>query len=414
MCIWAMLRKLDKGQVLFMQSHDRKAAHSVQVSVAGRGPVVLWDALTGERTTVAADETGRGGSARVSFELELAPTGSALVTLGKDVPEAVDPAPEPKVVGRTELAGPFDIELPEPNTMPLDYCRYQFGDEPLSEEMPVLKADEEIRARFGLGARLGREHQPWYLYAAGTVDTAPRGRCCLRLAFHVTDLPGSCRLGIERPEDYEITVNDQAAGQADGFWVDEDIRTVDIAGLLVEGDNEVALSADYRPDMELEDLQLIGDFGVRPRGDGPPAPGATTIVAPPAQLALGSWVGQGLDFYGGAVRYRMTVRKEADQRIRLCLPGVRATAVVVRAGEKQFVLPWAPMAVELTEALADGDNEVTVEVIGGRKNILGPLHVPWKPWTGPGEFSPNNKEWTREYQLADHGLTEPVVLEQLQ
>ena len=413
-CVWAMLRKLDKGQLLFMQSHDRKAAHKVQVRVAGRAPVVLWDALTGQRTTVPADETGRGGSARVSFEVPLGPTGSALLTLGKDVPEAVEPPPAPSVVGRSELAGPFDVELTEPNTLPLDYCRYQFGDDPLSDEVPVLKADEEIRARFGLGPRLGREHQPWYLYAAGTVDTAPRGRCCMRFAFHVTDLPGSCRLGIERPEDFEIAVNGQVAGESDGFWVDEDIRTVDIAGLLVEGDNELVLTMDYRPDMELEDLQLIGDFGVRLREGDTRAPGSMTIASPPRRLALGSWVGQGLDFYGGAIRYRMTVRREPGRRVRLRLPGVAATAAVVRAGGKQFVLPWAPMEVELTEALADGDNDLTVEVVGGRKNILGPLHVPWKPWTGPGEFSPNNKEWTREYQLADHGLMEAMVVEQVE
>ncbi len=412
-CVWSMLRKLDEGQLLFVQSHDRQAGHSLQLDVAGHEPVILWDARTGERAAVPAKVTGKGGGARVSFDLALPATGSALLTLGKDVPEAVEPRPVLVVEAETAIAGPFDIQLAEPNTMPLDYCRYSFGDEPFSEPVPTLKADAEIRARFGLGSRVGGGHQPWYLYAAGTVDTAPRGQCRLKFTFHVTDLPAKCKLAIERPEDFAVTVNGSVAGQPDGFWVDDDIRTIDVTGLLVAGDNEVLLTMNYRPDMELEDLYLVGEFGVRLRQGDVPAPGDMTIIAPPRQLALGSWVDQGLTFYGGAVLYRMSVRKSPGTRIRLRLPGVRASAVVVRAGDKAFVLPWAPMEVELTDALKDGENTVTLEVIGGRKNILGPMHVPWTKWTGPGQFDPNNKDWTRYYQLVDHGLTEAVIVEEI-
>jgi len=71
------------------------------------------------------------------------------------------------------------------------------------------------------------------------------------------------------------------------------------------------------------------------------------------------------------------------------------------------------MEVELTDALKDGENTVTLEVIGGRKNILGPMHVPWQKWTGPGQFDPNNKDWTHHYQLVDHGLTEAVIVEEI-
>jgi hypothetical protein len=171
---------------------------------------------------------------------------------------------------------------------------------------------------------------------------------------------------------------------------------------------------DYRPDMELEDLYLVGDFGVRLREGDAPAPGRMTLVAPPKRLAVGSWVGQGLDFYGGAVTYKLTVEPPAGKRVRIRLPGIDATAAAIHCGGKAFVLPWPPFEAEITDALADGPNEVLVEVIGGRKNILGPLHVPHKPWTGPGEFDPGNADWRTEYQLFDHGLMEPVVVEVLE
>ena len=410
-CVWAMLREVDGGRVLFLQSHDRQEPHAVHVRVAGRTPVVLWDARTGGQTFVEAVASGKGRDRRVEFDVSLPATGSAVLTLGLKVPGAAEPEAPPTMTESQELAGPFDVELTESNTLPLDYCQYRFGEEAFSEPLPTLKADAEIRERFGLGNRIGAGQQPWYLYAMGTVDTAPRGACRLRFGFHVTDRPARCALAVERPEDYQITVNGQAAGEPEGFWVDEDIRTIDVADLLVEGDNEVVLAMDYRPDMELEDLYLVGEFGVRLREGETPAPGRMTLVSPPKRLALGSWVGQGLDFYGGGVRYKLSVRREAGRRVRLRLPGIDCTAAVIHAGGTQFVLPWPPFEADVTDALAEGNNEIAIEVLGGRKNTLGPLHVPKKPWTGPGEFDPGNPDWRFEYELFHHGLFAPVLVE---
>ncbi|MFB3893497.1 MAG: glycosyl hydrolase [Phycisphaerae bacterium] len=433
-CTWSMLRAVkvggagktagakaaQAGQLLFIQSHDRKGEHTARVSVEGRGPVVLWDARSGQTTLVPSQEAAK----RVEFYLALPPTGSALVSLGLTIRGAAEPASPPKVVQTQTLSGPFDIELAESATLPLDYCSFRIGDEPFSQPVPSLKADAEIRKRFGLGTRLGGEHQPWYLYAMGTVDTKPRARCQIRRTFHVTDLPKRCALAIESPQDFQITINGKPAGKAEGFWVDDDIRTIDITSLLQSGQNEVMLTFDYRPDMELEDLYLVGEFGVTRGALSPVTEGKDSVVrghegislvAPPRQLAIGSWVGQGLDFYGGAVKYHVKVSSPpAGKRVRISLPGVACTCAVIHAGGKSFALPWPPFAADITDALESGVNDVTIEVIGGRKNILGPLHVPWEGWTGPGQFNPDNEKWRREYLLVDHGLMQPVVVETLE
>jgi hypothetical protein len=409
---WHMLRAVKGGRLLFVQSHDRAAPRRAAVRVEGSRPVVLWDARTARRHRLDARDAGEG---YVEFELSLPPTGSALVSLGVAVDDAEPPAAEPAVAETRTFAGPFDVELTEPNTMPLDYCRFRVGEEEFSQPVPVLKADALIRARYGLGTRLGREHQPWYLYATGAVDTAPRDRCELKWTFHVSELPGACRLALEGSRDFEVTVNGKLAGHVDGWWVDEDIETIDITPLLEAGENEVRLAFDYRPDMELEDVYLVGDFATAALKDAPLAPGNVTMTAaPPKRLALGSWVGQGLNFYTGSVRYHLAVEGRAGGgRVRLRLPGVACTAAAVHVGEQTFVLPWPPFEADITDALAEGANDVVVEVIGGRKNILGPLHTPWVAWTGPGQFDPDNEEWTDRYLLSDHGLTEPVVVEVL-
>ena len=404
--VWAMLKRVDGGQMLFAQSQDRDRPRRVRVSVAGEAPVVLWDAVSGTRYQLP--HTSAEG--RVEFELTMQPTGSALLSLGLAVSDAVM-LPDPVVTDSRDLPGPYDVELTEPNTFPLDYCRYTLGDDDWSEPLPSLAAEARIRAHFQLPARMGYICQPWYLYKSGLIDTAPRGRCRLERSFHVTVLPARCLLAVERPQDFAITVNGQPIGEPSGWWVDEDIHTIDITPLLREGENTVVQECDYRADMELESLYLVGQFGVAPREGSARQPGEMTLVAPPRELHCGSWGGQGLDFYGAAVRYRLRIDKPDEGRVRLALPEVSCTAAAIHVGGQTFPLPWAPFEADITDALDDGANEVIVEVIGGRKNILGPLHTPWTLGTGPGSFEPHNPNWTREYQLTDHGLMVPPRVE---
>jgi hypothetical protein len=325
----------------------------------------------------------------------------------------VSVARPPSVIRSQPFDGPFDVELTEPNTFPLDYCQYRIGDGEFSPPVAVLKADELIRKHFGLAVRDNGGQQPWYLYATGVIDTSPRGAAQMRWTFHVTDLPRQCALAVERPEEFTITVNGKPAPPPAGYWVDEDIKTIDIASLLRAGQNEILLSFVYRPDMELEDMYLVGTFGVAKHTAEAPAPGNMTLLRPTGQLELGSWVGQGLDFYGGAVVYNITVEKPRRGRLRINLGDVACTAAAVHANGKTFFLPWAPFSADITDALADGANLVRIEVIGGRKNIFGPLHTPKKGWTGPEQFSPNARDWTEAYLLTDHGLMSPVLLETL-
>ena len=242
----------------------------------------------------------------------------------------------------------------------------------------------------------------------------------MAFGFHVTDVPTDLRLAIERPEDFDILLNGEAvASEPTGWWVDEDIKTVDIASAVRVGNNELLLRLDYRADMELEELRLVGKFGVRQLGRGR-VPDGYTLVAAPMELGAGSWVGQGLDFYGAAVSYRLEVSEEvrravaAGRRVRIRLSDVRCTCAAVHVGGRSFVLPWPPLVADITDALGAGEScpeWLAVEVIGGRKNILGPLHVPWVSWTGPEQFNVHNEQWTDEYQLTNHGLMSPPVFE---
>jgi hypothetical protein len=291
---------------------------------------------------------------------------------------------------------------------------------PPSEFMPVATAEDTIRAHFGLPSRDNGGCQPWYLAQTGRWDSSPRGACELSFTFHVEQMPPSLQVAIERPEDYQIFLNGQAvSNQPVGSWVDPDIKVLDLLKAAQVGQNELVLKFTYHSDMEIEDLHLLGDFGIR-QVDNRRQRDSFAIVQPPRQLSAGSWVGQGLEFYGGSAMYRIKLDRSIwsaisqGKKIRLSLPNVKCTCAAIHVGQKTIVLPWAPMSADITSALMTQDVDqceyIGVEIIGGRHNSFGPLHVPWLPWTGPGEFRPSHKQWTDQYLLNDHGLMgEPVI-----
>ena len=114
------------------------------------------------------------------------------------------------------------------------------------------------------------------------------------------------------------------------------------------------------------------------------------------------------------MKYKINIKRpQPGFRTKIKLPGILCTAAAVHVGGETFILPWPPFEADITETLLSDINEVAVEIIGGRKNILGPLHVPWGPMTGPDSFSPENPNRTFGYQLNEHGLIEPIIIETL-
>jgi hypothetical protein len=397
-CCWTMLRQLDDGLLLFVHSHDRAESHSVMVTVAGAAaPVVRWDLETGAQQTLSvADDS--------AVPITLPPAGSALLTFGRACPAA-----EPTSARATApagdtltLPGPWPISLSEANTMPLDFCTYSLADEPFSALMPVLQADREMRARYGESPRLGQAEQPWYLASRGAGEAMARQTLVMRWEFHVTDRPVDCRLAVENRDAFDLTVNENAAGPADVFWVDEDLTTVDITSLLCEGENVITARVAYGTDIELENLILVGAFGVTRRDPVHGRKAANyTLVSAPETLTAGSWVDRGLDFYTGSVRYQLSLPEAG--RWRIALPALACTAAAIRADDKMYPLPWPPYEADVNTA----DGVIEVELFGGRRNTLGGNHVPGAGARGES-FDPVHPHWDDAYILTDHGLTGPV------
>lgn len=419
---WAMLRDVPPGRVLFIQSHDRKAGHTLNVDVEGALPAVLHDPMTGTQRLLDAS----AADGRVRCTRELPPTGSALLTFGIPV-QAAASATVFRASQVAPLAGPFDIELTEPNVFPLDFGRFRvIADTPteLSPLLPIAKGDQFLRDALGLGPRpTWGDIQPY----ARTPDDKIYGQCEVLLTFHATAVPSRCALAIERSELFNIEINGQPVPHpatpsrhrpADArpstapphYWIDPDIHTVDITQHVRAGQNTVRLTFGYRRHFHMEDFHLVGDFGVTTLTPGSLLPGHLTLIAPPRRLGVGPWTQQALPFYGATTRYKTTFSAPAAKRVAVSLPALCCTSAALIVNGRRFVLPWAPFEAEITSALRPGQNDLVIELASGRRNSLGPIHTTWGQYTLPPHFDPTDPTWTDAYQLTHHGLLAPPLL----
>jgi hypothetical protein len=379
-----------------------KEQRAVTIRVKTAGAVTEWNCLTGERRGVSATER----SGWTEFTTDFVPSGEHVYVFTQKPVEGLAPQQPLVEVGRQECAGPFAYELNEPNVCVLDLADYQIDGKAVKTETEILKIDQAVRRAYELPERGGEMVQPWFSKKFAAKPEA-KGRLRMLFAFTVDTLPsGPVRLALEEPSNYAISLNGHPVTAApDGWWVDPAIQTIALpAEAFATGANTLELTADFRADMNLEALYLLGQFGVRVDGT------KKTLATLPEKLAVGDLSTQGLPFYSGAVTYRVPLgaKPAAGQRAFLVTPKFEGACVLAAPGK---IIPWPPYEADITtEALQGG--ELSVQVVLTRRNTFGPLHqVPLRAdGYGPGNWTTGGKGWSQNYQLYPAGLLEAPVI----
>ncbi|NLF31856.1 MAG: hypothetical protein GX591_13335 [Planctomycetes bacterium] len=395
---------------------DRTAAFE-DVRIRGfagcRGEPIELDPQTGEM--IAADARAADGGWEIRTSLPALGSRLFMVPKGRRAPR-VEKRAALKGVRTTALGDrktSWAITLSEPNVVVLDRPRYRIGGGRWHEAAEILRVDQAVRDALGVAHRGGQMVQPW---ARPRPRTVRRIGVELEYTFDVRRRPaGMLNLAVERPETFgTIAVNGVplTSDVESGWWCDRSLRTLAIdPGLLRIGSNRVTMACDYaetHPGLEI--VYLLGQFGVRLQGE------RAALVAPPTALRIGDWTGQGLPFYSGSVAYYRTIRPalRKGQRLFVQVGEYRGTAVRIRVnGREAGLAAWAPNEVEITHLLGDGGAaELSIELLGSRRNSHGPLHLSekWPRWTGPGSYVSTGDEWQEDYQLVPVGLMAPPAL----
>lgn len=385
-------RILKDGELLLFTNHSLE--HPASITWLPKGPnTYQLDLVSGRIETWSAKQ------------IVLPPAGSALLYTGSGRTRAL--APPPPLSGAAPVApsSPVAVRRAGANVMTIDYCDLTLDGSTAAGLYYAAAADRLFRKH-------GFDGNPWDAAVQYKTSIVDRDRFGPETAFQVTyrfraaagAKPAS--VVVERPELWQVSINNTAVPPTPGAWMFErGFGVYDIASRVVAGENTIRLSA---PKMsvhaEIEPVYVIGEFNVAPARQG-------FELQPPAALTLGSWKDQGLPFYPDEVVYSGDFRlKGRGARAAVRLGRWKGTVAEVRVnGKPAGVIGWQPYEMEITSLTKPGVNRIEVLVTGSLKNRQGPHHGKPRPgMVGPGHFrrAPETQPAGGEYGMLDYGLME--------
>lgn len=377
------IRHSDKGTIIFMVNHNQREAYHTQVTALSRNSRVRrMVAETGEVEDVAY-VTKDGNTV---FELMFEPMQSYIILLEDaaagdclELPQA-----DAQVV---ELSQGWQIDNMDMNSLTLDMCRYRIDDGEWQGPVAVIKLQNIL------------------------LDLQRPCKVQLAFAFEVEadlDKNKEFYVVIEDAALYKIQVNGTDIAYHDiGWWKDKTFKKVDIKSAIKAGRNEIILDTTFTQpqkvydvlygenvyeteinkitfDMEIENIYLLGDFGVvsktpfvRGARKALITEGPFVVTDAPKAFTSNGFTMNGLLFFAGSmeISQQIQVEKEEGKRIMLHMDRQKCPWVKVYING-QFVKDslWAPYDTDITEFVQEGINTVKLVVYASNRNLFGPHH----------------------------------------
>jgi hypothetical protein len=407
-CLY-MMRKDKSGRTIVFICHTLQDQDSgeVTVEIPMDGTVQEWDAISGEVYLADAKKTSSG----VKVKTVLYGYGSRLFVVEPNASAALKKrAGSNEVMKRKIDCRTMHIFRDEPNAFPLDVPEYSLNGGEWKKAKDILKVDDAVRDFAKWAHRGGAMCQPWTQTETSESDKINVG---LRYVFDIEDIPSApCHLVMERPEKFSVFLNgcELKYDTGEGWWIDNSFKKIPApARILRKGKNELLLKTRYGQKDNLEAVYFTGEFGFKWVDGTKPL-----ITKLPTTLKIGDWCEQGFSCYTGAMTYSIDVEinPAPGKRTVLEIPEWKGALVKVYVnGKKAGNIAWRPYEVDITDYVSKGENNVRIEVVGTRRNLLGPLHhgEKYPNWTGPGEFKREDK-WIGEYVSFPYGLMGGVSL----
>lgn len=272
-----------------------------------------------------------------------------------------------------------------------------------SETMEIWKAQYELRERLGMMRiyRNGREQRYKWIGRPHAMD-GTKAEFVFR--FESLCAMKNVSLAIERVDEFEVFFNGKLVEKIrDGWILDREFETIKLPEIS-RGQNEVRLVCEYKNHMELENIYLVGSFGVDEK---------RRMHILPETLDAGDWGKQGLFHYCGGVTYFMEYDWNGEiLPVMLKMDGIQAVTAAVEVNENRIILPWDySREVDISAYLRKGKNRIAVEINGSPRNMMGPFHVKEKPYnTNDMSFTPEKEEYQESYLTVPYGITGNVEI----
>ena len=388
------LHRIKDGKDVYFLVNPTPEERTFTLSLEGEGRPEAWCSVSGEITPVPVYRIADG---RTVFPVELSEYGSALFVLHKgevshhvvDTNLCVDAVGNGKVRAYSRRPGRGFVKVKADDRVQELEVTVPEALEPivLDGSWQFVAGDDNAyliqRFRFKQDdARQGRElgyadpdfdDSDWLEFKQGAWELQlPFERdertypvtIWYRMQFVSDHVPEDLRLLIDgmKAESKTIYINGQElTAEPRRCKFDAQIKEVDIAHLVKEGTNTIAIEMEVADKVAgiLDLVKLVGSFAVEERD------GVEVMVAPKRELFIGSWTEQGYPYYSGVgiLTTTVTIPKEFQgQRIFLELECGDDVVDVAVNGQEVGTLLWHPYRIEVTDYLKQGENEIQISV----------------------------------------------------
>ncbi len=405
-------RNLDDGQLLFfVNSHTSKNARA-EITVAGKY-VSKLDLISGEIYSYPA----KSDKGKVTFQVELNPVGSVLFTVTNEKTNEPEFTSVPGTETVVESIENITVKPESDNIMMVNYMDVKTAK---SDKKDVYFMDALIGLFTENSVEMGNpwQHKIQYKNTWLEMDSLFTKDSWFEANYYFninTNLDAavmkSIRAVVERPELWRVSINGNEVSKIEGsYWIDKSFPEFAIGEFLKKGKNTITLKAPRMHILaEVMPIYLLGDFLVKPAKQGFEIAGGTIGT-------FGSWREAGLPFYSQKVayseKYNISKTNETVYKVKLNKWNGTLAEVFVN-GKSAGLIAWQPNELDVTSMLKEGENEITVKVIGSLKNTFGFFYQDNNNWIfGPHSwnFSPKKIPAASEYFLMDYGLMEPFQL----
>ncbi len=405
--VFHMRRQLKDGQLLFFTNFDRQTTSNIQFDCKGKTAIQM-DPLDGTMNIFPAQIQGEN----LQIVFKLPPSNSKLFFISNRKINFIDTIPEDKTSTEPIKGTQTEIETLSPNMLTLDYCDLML-DRKSYNGIYFYNAADTIFKHF-LKEPYGFNHNPWSVAVQYRTNILDKNRFDSLSGFDVIfpfiideDFkPQDIKAVVEWPHLFQFKINGAFVSPVeDSWWLDRSFGVIDLTGKVQAGRNELLLSA-YPMDIlaELEPVYLLGKFKLQSIKNG-------WKIIKPNNLNVGSWKKQGYPFYSDRIAYTRSFTNEGDFRgYRIRANKWNGSVAEVWVNEiKRGIIGWEPYEFDISPWIIDGENRISLHVVGSLKNLLGPHHNnPGKGIVTPWSFfyAPEKQPEGDDYDLLDYGLFE--------
>lgn len=382
------------------ENKDVDEGDDIRITLEGEYIPELYDTADGSVYPLAA--TYRNG--KTIIDRKVFAYDSLLIRLAEGKAELKAENLTDEISEGRQVETVVDYRLSEKNLLVLDMAEFKLsGEKDFSPAEEILRLDNVCRSRLGIDKRGGSIVQPWVTGEVPTVD-----RLTLRFTFDSEIDYTDGVLAFEEADKCEsIVFNGKSVDKTLlGNYVDISIFTVALPE-IIKGKNVLEITYLYGEKVNIENMFILGDFGVKLNGN------KAVITPMPEKVGFGDLVSQGFPFYGGNITYKFKA-KATNGRLTLRATWYRGAMISVKVdGEEKGDIIYPPYLLTV-DRLKDGEHDIEMTLYIHRYNTFGPIHLvnENESWHGPGAWRSEGVNWTYEYVLRRTGiLGAPSILE---